>query len=226
MDDRTLIYAPTASGVHALRGALTSLRLESQRPVCDAVPWSSAGPVALVGPALGAPAAVLACESLLKTGPWRRLVLFGVCGGLSFAGSEIDIGDVILPSEVICEDGTSRSYGAPERFPLRPFSLGGIATRHCPVWTTDAPLKEIDKAADFFRRGARAVDMELSALAWLAAQHDLEFFACLVVSDLVGEVSRRELKGARVQDALRTAARALVETAIAESFPAPSAQNP
>ncbi len=71
-------------------------------------PADAVEPWALAGPALGAPAAVLALEKLVVLGAERILVV-GPCGSLA---EEAPIGTVVVATEAVSEEGTSRLYGA------------------------------------------------------------------------------------------------------------------
>jgi len=67
--------------------------------------WGSRD-LAVAGPMMGAPQAVLTVEKLIALGV-RRIVALGWCGSLQPA---VRIGDVVLPTGAISEEGTSAHY--------------------------------------------------------------------------------------------------------------------
>lgn len=152
----------------------------------DAVePWS------LAGPALGAPAAVLALEKLVVLGADRILVV-GPCGSLD---EEAPIGTVVVATEAVSEEGTSRLYGAE---PGRPLAVAaplhkGLETALAaseihylsgPVWTTDAPYRETRRKVQRYQaEGVLAVEMELSACLTAGAFRGVSVAGLFVVSD-------------------------------------------
>ena len=139
------------------------------------------------GPVLGSPMAVMALEVLVGGG--AEEVLF-----LGFAGSlvpELRPGDYFLPCGALSSEGTSAHYGPgvlepdKELFsklrkvfePLCLFNTGA-------VWTTDAPLRETEAARDYFtNKGAKAVEMEASALFAAASFRRVKLAAIILITD-------------------------------------------
>ncbi len=148
-------------------------------------------PWALAGPALGAPAAVLALEKLVVLGADRILVV-GPCGSLA---EEAPIGTVVVATEAVSEEGTSRLYGAEPDQPLAvaaPLHKGletalaasGIHYLSGPVWTTDAPYRETRRKVQRYQaEGALAVEMELAACLAAGAFRGVSVAGLFVVSD-------------------------------------------
>jgi len=141
------------------------------------------------GPALGAPMAVVCLEKLVALGA-RRIVACGWCGALR---QELGVGDLVLPTRGVSEEGTSVHYPVPGMVASSPFLreklkefFSSRATVHeGPVWTTDALYRETrEKVERFAAQGILAVDMEFSALAQVAAFRGVELAAVLLVSDL------------------------------------------
>lgn len=144
----------------------------------------------MVGPAVGAPQAVMVAEKLIALGV-REVLAVGWCGSLQRSTA---IGDVVIPVDAVCEEGTSAHYpvghrapgpspelAAPLREALRD---GGFKTHEGTVWTTDAPYRETaSKVVEYQRKGILAVDMETSALFTLAAYRGVRVAVLLVVSD-------------------------------------------
>jgi uridine phosphorylase len=141
------------------------------------------------GPALGAPMAVICLEKLIALGA-RRVVACGWCGSLC---QEIGVGDLVLPTCAVSEEGTSAHYRVPGmvasspflRQRLKGFFSSRVNVHEGPVWTTDALYRETrEKVERFAAQGILAVDMEFSALAQVAAFRGVELAAVLLVSDL------------------------------------------
>jgi uridine phosphorylase len=145
--------------------------------------------IALAGPAVGAPQAVMILEKLIALGA-RRVILSGWIGGLQ---PNLSFGDLLLPDEAVSEEGTSAHY-SDERRPrpspvlLRELQKGlqreRLLYRQGPIWTTDAPYREtVDKVKAFQSQGILGVDMETSAFFTVGAFRGIEVAALLVVSD-------------------------------------------
>ncbi|MFH1216348.1 MAG: nucleoside phosphorylase [Pseudomonadota bacterium] len=141
------------------------------------------------GPALGAPAAVLALEKLIALGA-QNIVVYGWCGSLT---SSLGAEQIFIPTWSKSEEGTSAHY--PGENPSRStpelrqklayfFSGKGYPVQQGPIWTTDAPYRETkDKVDNFAGQGIMAVDMEFSALCKVASFRGINFAAVMLVSD-------------------------------------------
>lgn len=147
-------------------------------------------PPTLLGPFLGAPQAVMGMEKAIALGGQRIWVL-GWCGSLQ---PELRIGDLVLPSTAISEEGTSQHYPVGERTPKSDEHLSqmleaslkkeGQSVFKGAVWTTDAPYRETPrKIKAYQKRGVLAVEMEMSALMTLAHYRKVKLAGLLVVSD-------------------------------------------
>jgi uridine phosphorylase len=147
-------------------------------------------PLALVGPMLGAPQAVLVLEKLIALGV-MEIISVGWCGSVQ---KHVRIADLVLPTGAFSEEGTSAHYPLGDRqpgpsrkclnaikealFPEAPTVHEGM------VWTTDAPFREtVDKVRQYQQAGALGVDMETSALFTVASFRGVKLTAALVVSD-------------------------------------------
>lgn len=146
--------------------------------------------VVLAGPMLGAPQTVLVLEKLIALGV-SKVVGVGWCGSLQ---SRIRIGDVVLPSSSIAEEGTSAHYpistdqpGPAEELlhPLRKiYEEAGLICHEGRIWTTDAPYREtLGKVLTYQKQGVMAVEMETSALFTVAHFRNIRLAMALVVSD-------------------------------------------
>ena len=154
-------------------------------------PPDSGNEIFLAGSAVGAPMAVMVLEKLIALGA-RQVLMCGWCGALS---PDLAIGDVLLPTWAVSEEGTSGHYPLTSRpesdRDLRSWlntylSNQGFPTQEGPIWTTDAPYRETRaKVRDYGAQGILGVDMEFSGLCTVAAFRGIELAAALLVSDEV-----------------------------------------
>lgn len=157
-------------------------------------PWYSGFwqgvPLAVVGPAIGAPYAVMVLEKLIALGG-RWFVACGWCGSLR---PEVRIGDLVLPERAYSEEGTSRHYpplpAGPQPDPAlaaliqQELAARGIPCHRGEIWTTDAIYRETKrKVKEYGDLGRLAVEMELAALFTVAAYRQVALAGLLVVAD-------------------------------------------
>jgi len=147
-------------------------------------------PLVLAGPLLGAPQSVLVLEKLIALGV-RRIWVLGWAGSLQ---ANLLIGDLIIPTVGLSEEGTSDHYPIDKKT-ARTSSLlnerlddalrrAGLPFAEGPVWTTDAIYREtVEKVSTYGGRGVLAVEMEMSALITVARYRSVELAGLLVVSD-------------------------------------------
>jgi uridine phosphorylase len=151
--------------------------------------------MALVGPMIGAPYAVMVLEKLIVLGA-KRILFFGWCGSIR---EKVRIADFVVSDRAVIGEGTSGYYPQnndhprPSRGIIRaieatleefsmPFHKGA-------VWSTDAPYRETKQKVFFLQRqDVLGVDMELSALFTVARFRRVEIGALLVVSDELGSL--------------------------------------
>jgi len=147
-------------------------------------------PMALAGPMMGAPQAVLVLEKLIALGV-RSVIAVGWCGSLQ---PHVRVGDLILPRATVSEEGTSNHYPCAETHPgpspelvqpLREAFLSELHGAHeGTVWSTDAPYRETKaKVLGYQKQGVLAVDMESSALFAVASFRGIRLAVVLIVSD-------------------------------------------
>lgn len=153
----------------------------------------------VTGPFVGAPYAVMLLESLIVRGA-RRIILVGWCGAVS---DQVKIGDIILPTSVAIDEGTSRHYGVKDRSLLAATSplvsgIGRVLEKNKidfhtgAIWSTDAIFRETrQQVATHQKNGILAVDMETSALVSVAKFRGVDLGAILVVSDELSTLSWR-----------------------------------
>ena len=143
----------------------------------------------IAGPSVGAPMAVMTMEKLIALGA-KKIIVYGWCGSLS---PELSIGDILLPTWGVSEEGTSNHYPIKSRATssqnLR-HSLSGylnqnnFGSQEGPIWTTDAPYRETRaKVSSYAEKSILGVDMEFNALATVAAYRKIELAAVFLVSD-------------------------------------------
>ena len=107
----------------------------------------------------------------------KTVIAFGWCGAVH---PDVRVGDILLASSVIREEGTSYHYLSADADPLPSPTVNsalrgaaaraGVPLREGLVWTTDAPYRETrSKVSDFGDRGVLGVDMETSAIVSLGS---------------------------------------------------------
>ena len=148
-----------------------------------------AGSFFMAGPAVGAPMAVLTLEKLIALGA-SRIIVYGWCGSLH---KKMAIGDILLPTWGVSDEGTSVHYLSNERpeshsqtreLLREGLSSQGMTVQTGPVWTTDAPYREsLEQVKLLAKNGILGVDMEFTALVTAAAFRKVELTAVLLVSD-------------------------------------------
>jgi len=144
----------------------------------------------LVGPGMGAPVAAMIVEQLIAGGA-RKIIALGFAGAIA---PELHIGDLLLVSEAISDEGTSKDYFPEKNPPLASAPLlaslqaelikAGEKFTTGKVFSTDAFFREtMSKVERFREKSALAVEMEMSALYSLARFRKVELAAIVVVSD-------------------------------------------
>ena len=156
-------------------------------------------PVSVQTTGIGAPAAAIVVEELLRLGA-RRLIRVGTCGGI---GRGIRTGEIVIASAATPFDGTTATYLHGEPYaPAADFTLVRAlvdaaeahgATYHVgPVCTVDIFYNpDADYFSRWAARGVLGFEMESSALFYLAARaaaagDDVRAATILTVSDVLG----------------------------------------
>lgn len=143
----------------------------------------------------GAPNAVMLLEELVAFGV-KRVVYLGYCGSLQ---EKVGIGDIVIPTEAVREEGTSYHYlregerSVPDL--LLQKQLFSWMKKICPttihvgkIWTTDAPYRETPNKVSLYRgEGILGVDMEMSAAFVFGMVRGISIGTVLLVSDEVRE---------------------------------------
>ena len=145
----------------------------------------------LTGPVVSAAYAVMLLETLVAWGA-REILYFGWCGSLS---PHVRIGDIVLPTGAIIDEGTSPGYDGKPLGTALPsekltasirtaLSTRDIACHEGLIWSTDAIYRETREKVEYFQaRNAMGVEMELSALFTVGKFRNVRVGAVLVVSD-------------------------------------------
>jgi DeoD family purine-nucleoside phosphorylase len=149
---------------------------------------SDGSPLTIQSTGMGGPSAAIVIAELADLGA-RRLVRVGTCGALTPA---LALGDLVVATEAIPADGTSRALGASD--PLAPdaellaalLATGDARVHAGPVVSTDLFYDgPDDQEHEWLAAGAVAVEMETATLFALAARRGLQAGAVLIVSDLL-----------------------------------------
>ncbi len=146
--------------------------------------------ISLTGPFVGAPYATMLLETLIAWGA-RKILFLGWCGAIAH---NVKIGDIVLPTAAIIDEGTSRHYISANAKSLpsegmldqtrQMLQADGHNFHQGAIWSTDAVYRETrDKVAYFQNHNALAVDMETSSLFTVATFRGVEIGGILVVSD-------------------------------------------
>jgi len=179
-------------------------------------------PLTIQSTGMGGPSAAIVVAELVDLGA-RRLLRVGTCGGLD---PGLALGDLLVATEAIPEDGTSHALGGDA--PLAPdpglmaalLAAAGDGVRAGPVVSTDLFYDGRENAElEWLAQGALAVEMETATLFALARRRKLQAAALLLVSDLLLPARTRISADALLAGEGRLgalAARALAESAISE----------
>ena len=174
---------------------------------------------AVVGPAVGAPAAASLLENLAVLGA-KCVIAFGWCGSLQ---SDLKIGSLLIPRRAIREEGTSFHYLPAEIVPeagARPAAAlfaacqeSDVPVKEGTIWTTDALYREARaKVMAFQESGVLAVEMETSAIFAVSSHLGIESAILLIVSD---ELAGEDWRPGFLEDSFREAHEQACRIAIA-----------
>jgi uridine phosphorylase len=151
----------------------------------------SASGISLTGPLVGAPYAVMVLENLIAWGA-EKIIFLGWCGSIS---RRVNIGDIVVATSAIIDEGTSGHYQPDEKGRSYPSEwltaqlsaeVSQTQTQHHSgaIWTTDAIYRETRSKVETYQRcNALAVEMEISALFTVANYRGVDLGALTVVSD-------------------------------------------
>lgn len=144
-------------------------------------------PLTIQSTGMGGPSAAIVIAELAELGA-TRLLRVGTCGALE---GSLALGDLLIVTEAIAADGTSRALGAGERTQPTPNLLAALtaAAERSPA----GPVASTDLFYDappgqeqgWLAAGALAVEMETATLFALSARRGLQAASLLIVSDLI-----------------------------------------
>lgn len=145
--------------------------------------------VCFVQGAYGAPAAADTLETVRALGA-KRVLVVGMCGGF---GKEIQVGDIVVPHRILCEEGASFHYFEQPHWARPDGEMHEKARAHFEglgKTTTDATVtcdafyrQTFFKEQKWREEGCVGVDMEASALLNVAAYYGMPAAAVLLCSD-------------------------------------------
>ncbi len=133
-------------------------------------------------------------EELIACGA-KSVFEVGIAGGLQ---PSLKLGDILVVTEAIRDEGTSNHYFQPEvrlkaspklrKLLIQRLNIKGIKHQVGSVWTTDGAYRETkSKLLKFRSQGALAVNMETSALFAVAKYRNIEIASAQVISDVLSE---------------------------------------
>jgi uridine phosphorylase len=160
-------------------------------------------PLTIQSSGMGGPSAAIVISELADLGA-RQLIRVGTCGSLH---PSLPLGRLLIVTEAISADGTSRALGGRERLHpsqslLSALQAGAaqIATSG-PVVSTDLFYEARDGLEAGWRAaGALAVEMETATLFSLAEHRGLAVASLLLVSDVLYP-ARTRISADRLRDA-------------------------
>ena len=160
-------------------------------------------PLTIQSSGMGGPSAAIVIAELAALGAYT-LVRVGTCGALD---DSLALGQILVATEALAVDGTSRALGAGERVAGHPELLtrllGAAANEDCsgPVVSSDLFYDAPPGVEEGWRAtGALAVEMETATLFALARRRGLRAGCALIVTDVLFP-SRRRIETSVLRDA-------------------------
>jgi DeoD family purine-nucleoside phosphorylase len=155
-------------------------------------------PLTVQATGMGGPSAAIVVEELIGLGA-RTLIRIGTAGAID---SELELGQLVVATEAIADDGASTALGAGERVTPDPALTEALTAaaaeagpgRGGPVATSDLFYDPRDDVLDRWRAaGALAVEMEAATVLRVAERHGAAAGCLLAMSDLIGDGERRRI---------------------------------
>lgn len=139
---------------------------------------------------VGAPLAVGLLEDAIASG--TRAVI--ACGGCGVLDRNLSMGDILVPTHALRDEGTSFHYMAPSRFitlqeetvahVLSSLQEWDVPHQICKTWTTDGVYRETkERMKRRKEEGCLAVEMECAALSACAQFRHVQFAQMLYSGD-------------------------------------------
>lgn len=154
------------------------------------------GRVAVTGNfGIGAPSVVTHIEELIAFGI-KKFISIGAAGALQ---KNLKLGDVVVCSKAIRDEGSSYHYLKPSKFShpsqafakliMRSLNKSKIKYRIGSTWTIDTPYREtVAEARHYQKEGVLTVEMEASALFAVAKYRQVQIGAIFTISDSLAEL--------------------------------------
>ncbi len=148
--------------------------------------------VSIINFSIGSPVAALIIEVLATADP-KAVLFLGICGGLH---RSLKVGDFIIPTAAIRDEGASRHFMPPQVPALPTFKIQkfvsqmiverGFDYRTGVIHTTDYRFWEFDDAFKYqlYEERALAIEMETATLFTVGFASKVPIGALLLVSDL------------------------------------------
>jgi DeoD family purine-nucleoside phosphorylase len=172
-------------------------------------------PLTIQSTGMGGPSAAIVLQELIFLG-LRAAVRVGTCGALH---PQLQLGDLVLASEAIADDGTSKALGRSGRIAADSDLTAALQQaakpqQTGPILTTDLfyDPSPAQPEARWHTEGARAVEMEAAALFAVGAREGAAIGCLLAVSDVFPE---RGLRTRIEDDALLAVAQRMGSAAVA-----------
>jgi uridine phosphorylase len=168
---------------------------------------------------VGAPGTVMIMEEMIAAGA-RTFIGVGWAGSLQ---RDVMIGDFILPTSCISEEGTSAHYfeDLPDLSPDLELANAleasaeehGVSIRKGVQWTTDAPYRELrSKVSTYRSQGVLGVDMETSAMYALGKYRGVRVCNLLIISDVLDSDWKPAFGSERIKKANKLARRIVLDS--------------
>ena len=146
----------------------------------------------LVHMGIGAPMTAVAAEELIAAGVSEFLII-GTAGGLN---ASMKIGDFVLCTKALRDEGVSHHYMANSRYVLpdreltarigRIMKSRGVGFMKGATWTIDAPYMEtVEEVKRYSKEGIATVEMEAAGLFAVAKRRKVKAAALFTVSDIL-----------------------------------------
>jgi uridine phosphorylase len=149
-------------------------------------------PLTIQATGIGGPSAAIVLEELIFLGA-KRAIRVGTAGGIA----ELALGSLLLATEAIAADGTSRALGGGERVPADPVLLAALQRAApeaaCgPIVSSDLFYEVGEPRFDEWRQaGALAVEMEAATLFTIGALRDIQVACALAITDVLTDKRTR-----------------------------------
>jgi uridine phosphorylase len=153
-------------------------------------------PLTIQSTGMGGPSAAIVISELAELGA-RTFVRVGTCGSLV---DGLGLGELVVVTEAICEDGASRALVSAERVAPEPNLLARLTAAGQAFPVTEAIVVSTDLFYDrpagererWAGMGAAVVELETATVLAVARRHRLSAAALLLVADVIGADGSRQ----------------------------------